>query len=103
MAGVHLGAYDHQIITWLAGWERSTCAVVAGLISRAAGCALTPGETAAVLSALEVAAEYREYRASLTCPACADHPAGLCPSHAADLEAVTEYRDLAARIKEATR
>jgi hypothetical protein len=34
-AGVYLGAYDHRIIEWLAGWEPSTCAVIAGLITRA--------------------------------------------------------------------
>lgn len=35
-AGVQVGAYDHRIIEWLAGWEPATCAVVAGLIARAA-------------------------------------------------------------------
>lgn len=34
-AGVYLGAYDERIIHWLAGYEPATCAVVAGLISRA--------------------------------------------------------------------
>jgi hypothetical protein len=34
-AGVELGAYDHRILLWLAGWEPSTVAVIAGLISRA--------------------------------------------------------------------
>ena len=34
-AGVFLGAYDHRIIEWLAGWEDATVAVVAGLIARA--------------------------------------------------------------------
>ncbi len=37
-AGVDLGSpssYDRQILAWLAGWEPQTCAVVAGLISRA--------------------------------------------------------------------
>lgn len=34
-AGVDLGAYDHRIVQWLAGWEPETCAVVAGLITRA--------------------------------------------------------------------
>jgi hypothetical protein len=34
-AGVTLGAYDHRILLWLAGWEPSTVAVVAGLITRA--------------------------------------------------------------------
>jgi hypothetical protein len=35
-ARVQLGAYDRRIIAWLAGWEIETCAVVAGLITRAA-------------------------------------------------------------------
>jgi hypothetical protein len=34
-AGVYLGAYDHRIIEWLTGWESATCAVIAGLITRA--------------------------------------------------------------------
>lgn len=35
-AGVELGEYDRTIVDWLAGWEPSTCAVVAGFIVRAA-------------------------------------------------------------------
>jgi hypothetical protein len=34
-AGVILGAYDAQILSWLAGYEPQMCAVVAGLVSRA--------------------------------------------------------------------
>jgi hypothetical protein len=34
-AGVTLGTYDRQIVEWLAGWERATCAVIAGLVDRA--------------------------------------------------------------------
>jgi hypothetical protein len=34
-AGVELGAYDHQILLWLAGFEPQACAVIAGLIARA--------------------------------------------------------------------
>jgi hypothetical protein len=34
-AGVQLGAYDTRILVWLTGWEPSTCAVIAGLITRA--------------------------------------------------------------------
>jgi hypothetical protein len=34
-AGIQLGAYDHRILVWLAGWEPSVCAVIAGLITRA--------------------------------------------------------------------
>lgn len=35
-AGVQVGAFDSMILGWLAGWNPSTCAVVAGLITRAA-------------------------------------------------------------------
>ena len=44
-AGVELGAYDHRIVRWLAGWEPETCAVIAGLVSRAhaAGERAAPG------------------------------------------------------------
>ena len=34
-ADVALGAFDTRILAWLAGWEPETCAVVAGLITRA--------------------------------------------------------------------
>lgn len=34
-AGVDLGTYDARILGWLAGFEDSTCAVIAGLITRA--------------------------------------------------------------------
>ena len=34
-AGATPGAYDHRILTWLAGWEPQICAVVAALITRA--------------------------------------------------------------------
>ena len=34
-AGVELGAFDREILLWLAGWTPSTVAVLAGLISRA--------------------------------------------------------------------
>ena len=33
--GVESGAYDHRVITWLAGYEPQMCAAVAGLIARA--------------------------------------------------------------------
>jgi len=34
-AGVRVGVFDARILTWLANWEPETCAVVAGLITRA--------------------------------------------------------------------
>jgi hypothetical protein len=36
-AGITLGAYDLKIIRWLAGFEPQACAVIAGLVARAAG------------------------------------------------------------------
>jgi hypothetical protein len=33
--GSWFGEYDAQILRWLAGYEPSTCAVIAGLIQRA--------------------------------------------------------------------
>jgi hypothetical protein len=35
-AGVELGAFDWQILEWLAGYEASTVQVIIGLIARAA-------------------------------------------------------------------
>lgn len=35
-AGAGLGAYDRRVLGWLAGFEDSICAVVAGLVARAA-------------------------------------------------------------------
>jgi hypothetical protein len=37
VAGIELGAYDHRIVAWLAGWEPATVAVIAGWITRAGG------------------------------------------------------------------
>lgn len=35
-AGVELGAYDRRILDWLAGYEPQACAVIAGIVTRAA-------------------------------------------------------------------
>lgn len=35
-AGVEVGVYDERILWWLANYEPQICAVVAGLITRAA-------------------------------------------------------------------
>ena len=35
-AGVELGAHDARVVEWLSRWEPETCAVIAGLITRAA-------------------------------------------------------------------
>jgi hypothetical protein len=55
-------------------------------------------QAATVLDALDFAAEYRRYRASLTCAACNDHPAGLCEDHAIDLDRADEYDRVAGQI-----
>lgn len=34
-ARITVGAYDQRILDWIAGFEDSTCAVIAGLITRA--------------------------------------------------------------------
>jgi hypothetical protein len=43
-AGVYLGAYDHRIAEWLAGWEPQTVAVIAGWVQRASAAAVRADE-----------------------------------------------------------
>lgn len=57
-------------------------------------------ERGTILAALDTAAEYLEYRASLTCPDCAESPAELCETHANDLEAAAAYRAVARQLGE---
>lgn len=99
-AGVQLGAYDRRILAWLAGWEPQTCAVIAGLISRAnlAGVVFTAGQEAIVAQALADAEMYRRDRAAAWCGDCQQHPAGACPDHVDDLDAADAYRDVAAQL-----
>jgi hypothetical protein len=62
-AGVTLGAYDHRILLWLAGWEPQTCAVVAGMISRAAHPAdIEAADIAIIRQALADASAWRTWR-----------------------------------------
>lgn len=35
LAGLEVTAYEHSLLEWLAGWETSTVAVLAGLLHRA--------------------------------------------------------------------
>ena len=35
LAGIELGAWDRQIVQWLAGWDTCTVLTVASLIARA--------------------------------------------------------------------
>ncbi len=99
-AGVKAGAYDHRILLWLAGWGPETCAVIAGLISRAnlAGVLLTAGQEVIVAEALADAEKYRRDRAEAWCSDCQSHPAGSCEDHVDDLDAADAYRDLAAGL-----
>jgi hypothetical protein len=95
-AGVQLGAYDHRILVWLAGWEPATCAVIAGLITRAR--ALGPAQLATVLEALDVAAEYKRDRTA-NCPDCEASPAELCGICEWRLARADEYDALAGALR----
>ena len=107
-ACVKVGAYDHRILTWLAGFEPETCAVVAGLITRAhqAGTAvtgerpvtLTAAQAAIVRRALADAEVHRRQRAAAWCADCESSPAGECTDHVDDLDAADAYRDLASGL-----
>jgi len=46
---VSLGAFDARILAWLAGWEPETCAVVAGLVTRAYAAGLSATDSAGPL------------------------------------------------------
>jgi hypothetical protein len=96
--GVQLGAYDHRILLWLAGWEPSTCAAIAGIITRAHAGALTEAQRAAVLDALDVAADYKRDRAA-TCPDCEASPAELCDTCEWRLARADEYDALAEALR----
>jgi hypothetical protein len=59
-AGVTLGAYDARIIRWLANWEPETCAVFAGLITRAFEAGKAAGPDGAVNPSGEPATQETE-------------------------------------------
>lgn len=94
-AGVELGAYDRRIIEWLAGWEPATCAVVAGLITRARR-ALSAEQRDLLGGMLADAVTYRQ--PSGDCADCDSHPASLCWDHSADLDRVEVYLKLASQL-----
>ena len=101
-AGVGLGAYDQRILAWLAEWEPQTCAVIAGLITRAAPASLSPtvlagnydltaAEQRTILAALDDTAEHKHDLAA-SCPDCADQTCTTCEARlrtARDCEAVS--------------
>jgi hypothetical protein len=109
-AGVELGAYDHRILQWLAGFEPQTCAVIAGIISRAAAADVSPAvlpgnydvtsdEVSLVLDALDVAADHKRDAADI-CSDCDGYPDGeLCGTCEHRLRMADEYEQLAERIR----
>ncbi len=106
-ASVKVGAYDHRILIWLAGFEPEACAVVAGLITRAhhAETAVTGERSvsltaaqAAVRRALADAEVYRRQRTAAWCTGCESSPTGECTDHMHDLDAADAYRDLASGL-----
>jgi hypothetical protein len=94
-AGVRTCPYDDQIIGWLAGFEDSICAVIAGWVRRARP---SGDELALILAALDDAAEARRERAACQCPDCATDPTGRCEQHRADLQTAAAYSSLHARL-----
>jgi hypothetical protein len=108
-AGATPGAYDHRILTWLAGWEPQTCAVAAALITRAhaaglarAGAGVLTAEQATVLiRAVADAQTYRMREAAEHCAGCETHPRGACDDHLDDIAAARACHDLAAGLAHA--
>ena len=105
-AGVGLGAYDARIVAWLAGWEPQMCAVIAGLVRRAAAlpvaavAVLDAAQLDTVLEALADATNYRAVRAETTCADCHAEPGGLCHDHAGDFEKADGYGALADQLRQ---
>ncbi len=100
-ARVKLGAYDQRILLWPAGWEPSTCAVVAGLITRAHARVLDQDDRRTVLDALDVAADYKRDMAA-NCSECGTCPGGLCTTCEWRMNAADAYDRVAATLREAT-
>jgi hypothetical protein len=111
-AGVALGAFDARIVSWLAGWEPGTCAVIAGLISRAyaagrcgqaagsgaRGPGLSVGKAAVVLAALSDATELICEQAAW-CWECSVAPSALCGVHEEALARAEDYDRLAGLLR----
>jgi hypothetical protein len=100
-SGLALGAYDRRILSWLAGSEPATVAVVCGLVRRAkhaAGVAIRPAELAIVLDALDIAADFKRDRAD-TCPECPDTEGGLCTTCDWRLNLADAYDSLAEQLR----
>lgn len=99
-AGVELGAYDRTVLQWLAGFEPQTCAVIAGIISRAAAGnpGLTGDDLRTVLDALDVAADRKRDAADI-CGDCDRYPDGdLCGTCEQRLRVADDYDALRDRM-----
>jgi hypothetical protein len=94
-AGVELGAYDHRILVWLAGFEPEPCAVVAGLITRAAA-AGDSHQRAVLGQALADAITYRDPAGS--CSDCGQYGRVHCADHAEDTGCADGYRAVARQL-----
>jgi hypothetical protein len=91
-ANVATGAYDRRILAWLAGLgEPQVCAVITGLIRRAA---LPADDRPTILTALEEAADDKRDRAA-NCSDCNDQSCGTCQYR---LQRAQAYDSVAARL-----
>jgi hypothetical protein len=117
-AGVALGAFDARVVSWLSGWEPGTCAVIAGLISRAhlagrcgqaagtephgtdlaGNSGLLAGKVAVVLAALVDAAELICEQAAW-CWECEVAPSALCSVHEEALARAEDFDRLAVLLR----
>jgi len=91
-AGVATGAYDRRILAWLARTgEPQVCAVIAGLIRRAA---VPEADRLTILAALDEAADYKRDRAA-NCADCTGQTCGTCQYR---LQMAQAYDNVAARL-----
>jgi hypothetical protein len=97
-ARVPLGAHDSRILVWLAGWDPWTCAVVAGLVTRAHAGVLDEADLRTVLDALDVAADHKRDTAA-NCGECEACPEGLCPDCEWRMDAADACDRVAARLR----
>jgi hypothetical protein len=94
----------HGTVGWddesLSGYAAPESCKLATFMRPDGSASLTRQDVLTVLGAIATAAEYLEYRASLTCPDCENSPAEVCDTHASDLDVASEYRAVAVRLEE---
>jgi hypothetical protein len=105
---VDLGAYDLRIVSWLAGWERQTVAVVAGWVQRAAiraclarglvSVELSRADLALILDALTDTRNALDPEGVRDCADCREAQAGQCQRHRDDRRKAAECNSLHARL-----